>query len=522
MRPRNYALGARRSKWHERSLSVPMNIHRMGFAAALPIIAILAVMLGGWAVIAANGGGKSIDDRPAQFAAAGAHGGAMPSDKAAAAQVLHCSNGRPYFTYHEALSPGSPTLAALFDGTAAIQPVSQAETLSFNLAGLARPVDPIDDNRTELIPWRGSYYAVERLHYEGGTGSSPGPDAGHWNLFLFRTSDGRSLELVPGRSTNQGLLPPKMLGASGQAYDPYVSVDYCSGKFDPDRPYTGVTFVLTFECSGIPGLPAGSGVCQSTSQDISDPDSWSRPQGVFTTADRDHFAAGYPTTLWTGGDDRRMFYAAAVREIPSAAGARERTHFIPKAVDYRDVQPTDAMKTPIMLDALPLATCARPNFRWDCNNRVVTDWKKEGNAWYVAYVGANYFDSVLPRSASDLNAAMPRSAEEVRSRQAYLPYAQYLSRDGRKIVQNRWAFSFAKIVTDPEQPHTTFSTVRVDAPISDKDFAGISSPVVNVVNGRMYVYYSNYEADASGRPVGKVKRSLIIACGPQGQRRCSR
>ena len=432
-----------------------------------------------------------------------------------AQQALRCPNGRPYFNYHEPLRAGALTLSSLFDGRGRVQPIGNAETLSFQLGPLNGRVDPISDNRTQMIPWRGYYYAVERLHY---TGSSPGAGgAGHWNLFLFKSTDGKSLQLVPGRSPNRAMLSPATLGPAGQAYDAHVIVDYCSGPYDPARPDSGITFVMTFECTGLPGLPKGGGVCQSTSNDISDPNSWSRPRSVFTTSDNDHIVAGYPTMLWTGRADSTVIYAAATRELPSPQGAKETTRYLPRLVSYVSGRPTDIASAPHMMNSQPLATCATSSAQtasWDCNNRVVTDWKKEGDAYYVAFVGANYFDGVLPRATADLNADVRRTREEVASNVKYMPFAQYRGRAANKITQNRWAFSFARVVGSPFQDYTSArsrATFRVQAPISNRDFAGISSPVVNVVGGRMYVYYSLYEYDRAGNPVGKVKRSLIVA-----------
>ena len=141
---------------------------------------------------------------------------------------MRCPNGRPYFSYHEALRPGALTLGSLFDGRGRVQPVSAAQTLSFNLGPLSGRVEPIGDNRTQLIPWGGSYYAVERLHYSGAKPSASPVGAGHWNLFLFKTRDGQSFELMKGRSPNYGLFRPEILGQSGHAYDTYFSVYYCS------------------------------------------------------------------------------------------------------------------------------------------------------------------------------------------------------------------------------------------------------------------------------------------------------
>jgi len=88
---------------------------------------------------------------------------------------------------------------------------------------------------------------------------------------------------------------------------------------------------------------------------------------------------------------------------------------------------------------------------WDCKNRDVQDWKREGSFYYAVYNGANYYRC-----------------------------------DGS------WGVSVARSVTAVGSEYLDRLDLSRGIPAIRDDTCGISYPVVKVIDGELFVYYAYY------------------------------
>ena len=100
----------------------------------------------------------------------------------------------------------------------------------------------------------------------------------------------------------------------------------------------------------------------------------------------------------------------------------------------------------IMMSSEPHPWCTDA---WDCNNRDKQDWKREGNYFYALYNGANYYRC-----------------------------------DGK------WGISIARNTRPVGVEYTDRLPISRGIPAVVSNTCGISYPMLNVINGELFVYYA--------------------------------
>lgn len=104
---------------------------------------------------------------------------------------------------------------------------------------------------------------------------------------------------------------------------------------------------------------------------------------------------------------------------------------------------------------LPAEANTHCTFSWDCNNRDKQDWKKEGDYYYLLYNGANYYRCARPpgdTGTNDWGIGIVRSTN---------PLGDYNLSGLGKIIDSK-----------------------------NKETCGVSYPVINNINGELYMYYA--------------------------------
>jgi len=108
---------------------------------------------------------------------------------------------------------------------------------------------------------------------------------------------------------------------------------------------------------------------------------------------------------------------------------------------------------------------------WDCNNRDMQDWKREGDFYYAIYNGANYYRCERPEGGV-----------------------------------NQWALSIARRVVSDTAVGQYNEILQPLVSAERDDICGISYPVINEVNGELYMYYAYYSQGGGNI----MKRSKLI------------
>jgi hypothetical protein len=342
-----------------------------------------------------------------------------------------------YYDHGQPLAPGQPTLADVFRGTATFAPIAESTpvALSFRtqLAGvwdqkLATFVDP----------------ATNALHAftRGYLGNN------RFNIILMRSDDGLRFAQV-------GDTPVFPDDPGRTLYDPHLAVDH---SVCPRR------YVMTMECAW-PGI--GASLCVSYSTEPAIAETWSRPQLVvesgpgMLSASTGVMLLDGPRKLlsWTVVDDGDA--------VPQDEGF-ERTYSEALTVAHYDRRVARAGPDgQTILGAAPNLHCTDS---WDCNNRDLQDWKREGAHYYAIYNGANYFRCVRPQGSAGT------SEWQLALRRASAPLSTYRESSGPLVAAER------------------------------ADTCGISYPVVHAHGGALYLYYAYYPASGGNRTM----RSKLI------------
>lgn len=244
-------------------------------------------------------------------------------------------------------------------------------------------------------------------------------------------------------------------------YDPHVSID---ASVCPPR------YVMLMECLG----SEGASLCASESTTPGRAETWSTPRLLVDgCAGRTDGICGSPAaqsaSTGTGLIDGHDRYIGWTQVYDGVGPGDPQVHTYSQVakVDRFDRYFGNVMRgtSPIatMMSAEPLPYCTSA---WDCNNRDAQDWKREGDFFYAIYNGANHY-----RCEGSWGVGIARSATPFGTEYAdRLPLA-------RGIAAER------------------------------HDICGISYPVLNVIDGELFVYYAYYPSSGGNRTM----RARLVA-----------
>jgi hypothetical protein len=377
---------------------------------------------------------------------------------ASAEYRLHnCHAG--YFSYGQALDLGTPLLSDVMTGDVQLRTVADAEVVNLQFAPDGG-VTAVWDQKLPMVrdPQSGRTVAFTR-GFNQPTNS--------FNIYM--------LEELPADAG-----PPTMVQVGGPLfakadadtyYDPQVAWDFSTC---PARA------VMTMECFR-PGLP-GASLCISYSTTPARAETWTPPVLAVQGCNASeagclgrHLSASTGMALvdhknsylsWTGVDDGATFQTSA--DVPDEGTERTSTFGAALPLYQGSVTSVKDHLNGFMLQADPDVYCAAP---WDCNNRDAQDWKQEGPWYFAVYNGANYYRCVRP----NVDAATHTSQWGLALGYSSQPVGALYERGSQVVMAQR------------------------------ADTCGISYPVVNVVQGKLYLYFAHY--DVAG---GNSSRRLAL------------
>ncbi len=237
-------------------------------------------------------------------------------------------------------------------------------------------------------------------------------------------------------------------------YDPHVAIDHgvCPART-----------VMAMECLG----HEGASLCTSESTTPGWAETWHRPTLVVDgcngggSASICGSAAAQSASTGVTLTDGRARYAAwtQVYDGVGASDPQAHTYSQDTAVDSFDVYQGTVMRTSHPVETLmastPMVWCTSP---WDCNNRDKQDWKREGSYFYALYNGANYYR-----------------------------------------CNGRWGISVARSMEVSGSEYTDRLPLAAGIAAERSDTCGISYPMLNVIDGELYVYYAYYPLAGGNR-----------------------
>ena len=353
-----------------------------------------------------------------------------------------------YYSFGAPVNPGSLLLRDIFAGTAKLQSSAEAQPLSLTIPSASAiwdqkmPVIRDPENPVRLIAFTRSYNAASQ----------------HFTLPLLESSDGIAFTEVA---------PLWAIGPSTDFYDGHLSIDYSRCP---------TMYVLTMECVGNGGAAS---LCISESPTPGRYYSWTWPTIVV-----DGCTGGRPSSCGTQADESASTGVAFIDGFnkyiawtqvydglnpPNDPLAHTYSQmvggpFVSAATTLRQYYGTvmgpsasgaPGVATMLSSDAHPWCTDA-----WDCNNRDKQDWKREGSYVYVLYNGADYY-----RCNGAWGISISRSPVPNASPVASGPYN--LISPG--VIGNR---------------------PLIAAMLNNT--CGISYPVLNVIDGEVFVYYADH------------------------------
>jgi len=235
-------------------------------------------------------------------------------------------------------------------------------------------------------------------------------------------------------------------GVGYTVYDPHLSVDY---SVCPPR------YVLAMECAGNSGTAS---LCTSFSTYPSKPFTWSKPFVLV-----DGCAGGKPTQCGTVAaesastgvllHDGSAKYAAWSQVYdgvgpndPQVHTYSQNTGPLPSLFSYFGTVMGGTSPIDVMMSSEPKPFCTDA---WDCNDRDKQDWKKEADYYYALYNGANYYR-----------------------------------------CNGLWGISVARSKTAVGPEYTDRLPLSQGIPAVVNNTCGISYPVLNVIDGEIYIYYA--------------------------------
>jgi hypothetical protein len=345
-----------------------------------------------------------------------------------------------YYVYDAQLPTDEPILRDVTNGAARIQKPGEATPVQLTFDGTTGAIPSGNEKIVTFVdPESKETYALIRALEANST----------FNMFLFKMED------PGGTSFSQKSGPLLQKAPTEQHLDPHLAID---NSVCPRR------FVLGTLCS--------TGACISYTTTPTVPETWSRPQTAITNcvpltancADR-YVNAWSSVTLfdhrqpyfgWQELDEGPTQYQSAgfvnpddgVESASTSAQAFNPYQLTPATVVAADKQS--------LLPAEPNPKCTTA---WDCDNRSISDWRREGAYFYLLYAGANYHRCKRP----DVDLALP----------------------------NQWGIGVASSLsaldnyTRPLEPSVVFAEAA--------NTCGISYPFVNRVGEKLYVYYASYD-----------------------------
>ena len=322
------------------------------------------------------------------------------------------------------VATAEPRLADLFAGTAHFQGLDQAQSVSLNIPS----AQGMWDQKLQVLwnPADGSYYAFTRKHIGNQS----------FTVTLLRSTDGLSFtEVGP------------LFNSAVSLYDVSVAVD---SSVSPAR------YIMALECA-LPNMEHVSS-CISTSRDPFNPSSWSTPtiliggcdaNGASGCSSANWVSASTPLVLVDGGS---LYTGWSVTDSGSQAPAYaqegvNRVFTSGKLLSGYGFAGYANGGT-VLLDAESNTFCTSA---WDCNNRNGIDWRKEGNYYYIAYSGGNYWGCL---------------------------------RNGDVIWGNGMARS-----ASPLGPYTRLAQAAIMAG-GTRDLCRIAYPTISLLDGKEYMYYA--------------------------------
>jgi len=351
------------------------------------------------------------------------------------------------YSYGRRLKPGAPSLRDLFSRNAKFQPLSKGEKVYLNFQGTS--VQTIWDQKLPIIYFENKYIGFTRGYL--------GNDK--FDIFMLYSSDGTHFSQAKRvfNERNEGM----------SLYDPQISIDY---SYCPER------YVMVMECSG--------NLCFSESSTPWYSWSWGKPKLVVkggnfngryisasTGASITDFS-GKRYLYWTVVDDSRTsFETSSHQRLPDDGD--EKTYTKGSEMSSSDWT-SNADGGVVLLNAESNVYCSSV---WDCNNKDKQDVKYESGRYYLIYNGANYYRCTRPEE------------------------------DIKKGFLNDWGLSVARSTT----PLGNFDLDKMGKLIDsvNKNICGVSYPVINEIDGELYMYYAFYPQEGGNFTV----RSKLIWIG---------
>src|SRR5262245_30930457 len=376
-------------------------------------------------------------------------------------------NGRPDYAYGEPIAATAPLLKDLFEGTAHFVPLEEAESVEVDLP--KPPVLGVFDQKLPIIrdPQTGTYLAFTR-----GLVHDP-PQI--YNIFMLESIDGGKTF----RAVSDGLFP---LGP-GQTYlEPHIAIDT---SVCPRR------YVMTLECPGT----RWASTCVSFSTTPSVPASWSTPVRVVEGCNN----------AVSGGCTQGKFNSASTsvslidgnRKYVSWTEVSTRNMYsVDDSASTKAIEVADLGQPQGFVDQFPHAYLLEPErnvncrLSWDCNNKDKQDWKKEGAYFYLMYNGAGFWGCDPNPPPNPANPPVDPAIQTrnsiwglsiARSASALGPYDQSLPL-GARIMSGR------------------------------SETCGVTYPVINAINGELYLYYAGRTNVGGAHVVGDpfTRRSKLV------------
>jgi hypothetical protein len=348
-----------------------------------------------------------------------------------------------WYTLGGPVKPGALLLGDLFAGRARLATIGESEEVTLTMPS----AQAIWDQKLPVLrdPAAPRWIGFSRAFVE--------PNPGLFDIVLLASDDGLHFTEVG----------PIFERAAGQTfYDPHVA---------PDPGVCPPRFTMAMECIGHEG---GASLCTSQSTTPGLPETWSapvvvvdgctgNPNGVCKTK-----AAESASTGVTLADGASRYVAWT--QVYDGVGANDpqahtysQAAAVPSFGAYFGTVMAGTSPIATMLSATPQPWCASP---WDCNNRDKQDWKREGDSYYALYNGANYYR-----------------------------------------CNGTWGVSIARspVAVGPE--YTDRLPLERGIAAERSDTCGISYPVLDVLDGDLFVYYAYYPA-AGGN---KTMRARLVA-----------
>jgi hypothetical protein len=345
-----------------------------------------------------------------------------------AANTDICPTG--YYSLGAQVNATSLLMSDLFNGTARLQLMGEAEQLELDIPSAAG----LWDQKMPLVANPDCWLSPSSECPKYIAFTRTYRENGNFFMTTLQSNDALNFEEI------------EMIWQTPGAtyYDGHIAVD---NSVCPPR------YIMTMECA-VNGSAAS--LCTAYTTTPSLPWTWSLPvvivygcnpgQSPSCNSSSARGSASTGVTL-VDGHDKYMAWTNVVDGAPTAV--RTYSQMTGPVADLSAyfgtiVHGTSPIK--VMLDAQPGGFCTTS---WDCNCRDKQDWKREGDHYYVLFNGANYY------------------------------------RCG-----GTWGISLARDTAASNGTYTDELPLLRGIPAVTEGSCGISYPVLNVVDGELYVYFA--------------------------------